>query len=520
MPRDLILRFPHSLGSRDLPAVEQTVGFRNFIERRYLGDLISMNSAGPKLDAMTSDSLGSVFPVERKANQSCCVLAVDSEPYTRDSLERHLCAAGYRVLRMADAAHTVTEMQDDVQVVFWGSSQATSTHDELASLRRIGEQFPNAQVIVIGDEESDQEMLTELDGLAWEYLGQSFNSKQLLSMVAKAARYSALSRDYRELREAVGGSSSISEFAPCTATSKQLLDRISAIGNLELNLLVTGERGTGKSTVARMIHQQSSRAKAPFIYVNCASMPHELLEVELFGCSRDAFLDTVNDRPGKLEIADGGTLFLDEINELPLALQRKLLGFFESGLVQRVGCNQRRHVDVRIIAATHQDLRQHCQTNRFDEDLYCRLNAISLHLPPLRERQDEIPSLVRHVLEQVTRSRRGQFIELSADAFVLLESYAWPGNIRELESTLEHALARCRDNVIQREDIQFPETSSSPGGQVPNGRSLARRTLADIEKQAILDTLEALNGNKAKTARELGISEKSIYNKMRRHGLM
>jgi len=479
-----------------------------------------MNLAGPKLDSMTSDSLRSVFPVEIKASQPCCLLAVDNEPYTRDSLERHLRAAGYRVLLVADADDAVPGMQDDVQVILWGLRQATSSDDELACLRRIGEQFPNAQVIVIGDEEPGQGILTELNGLAWEYVSQSFDPAQLVTLVTKATRYSELTRAYRALREAGSGSLPISGFAPSTTTSQQLVDRISAITDLDLSLLVTGERGTGKSTVARMIHQQSPRAKAPFISVNCASIPRELIKFELFGCSREAFLEPVNDRPGKFEIADGGTLFLDEISELPLALQSKLLGFFESGTVQRVGCNQTRHVDVRIIAATHQDLRQHCQTNRFHEDLYCRLNAISLHLPPLRERQSEIPSMVRIVLERVARSQYDQSVELSADAFALLEAYSWPGNIRELESTLEQASARCRDNVIQREDIQFSAACSSPGDQIPNGGSLARRTLADIEKQAILDTLKALKGNKAKTARELGISEKSIYNKMRRHGLM
>jgi DNA-binding NtrC family response regulator len=246
-----------------------------------------------------------------------------------------------------------------------------------------------------------------------------------------------------------------------------------------------------------------------------------LVEAELFGHTKGAFTGAINDRPGRAEIADGGTLFLDEIGDLPLELQPKLLTFLQDRTFQRIGSNKVYTVDVRLIAATHQDLAGMCRERRFREDLYFRLNVISLHVPALRERLEDIPELTQQILQRIGR-RRGQpalVCELAATA--ALQRYPWHGNVRELENVLERASAFCDDAVIGVADLAFPATTAGPFVEPPASTplTLAGSTLDGLEKQAILDTLQATGGNKAEAARRLGISEKSIYNKMKRFGL-
>ena len=296
--------------------------------------------------------------------------------------------------------------------------------------------------------------------------------------------------------------------------AKELISRLDKIARLDSTALIIGESGTGKTTVARMIHQRSRRNERPFVAVDCASLPSALIDAELFGHARGSFTGAVSDRPGRAETADGGTLFLDEIGDLPLELQPKLLMFLQERIFYRIGDNLPRHVDVRIIAATHRDLRDMCRKGRFREDLYFRLNVLGLAVPPLRERPDEINDMAAEILDRIRRQRHSGPIELTPAAAEALKQYPWPGNVRELENVLENASAFCEDHRILVSDLNFTDSPHSTPAP-----SLAGKALAAIEKQAILETLQHRDGNKAQAARDLGISEKSIYNKLRRHGL-
>ncbi len=305
-------------------------------------------------------------------------------------------------------------------------------------------------------------------------------------------------------------------FTWTSPAAKKLFVRLEKIALLDSTALLTGESGTGKTSVARMIHERSSRLQMPFVAVNCASLPSELIDAELFGHARGSFTGAVSDRPGRADAADGGTLFLDEIGDLPLELQPKLLTFLQDRTFHRIGDNLPRSVDVRIIAATHRDLRDLCRQGVFREDLYFRLNVLGLHVPPLRERPHDIMDMAAEILNRICRQRLSAPFTLEPAAAEALQQYHWPGNVRELENVLENASAFCEDHLIRRSDLNL---SDLPAAQdVPNP-TLGGKTLAEIEKLAILDTLTYCDGNKAQAARVLGISEKSIYNKMRRHGL-
>lgn len=299
--------------------------------------------------------------------------------------------------------------------------------------------------------------------------------------------------------------------------------QVQRIAQTTLTTLLTGESGTGKSTIAKQIHSLGPRADEPFVVVNCASLPRELIEAELFGHARGAFTGAISDREGRIEAANGGTLLLDEIGDMPIELQPKLLTFLQDQTFQRIGSNQVMQADVRVIAATNQDLVELCRERRFREDLYFRLNVLSLHVAPLRDRREAVPELVQHVLVRIAEQVGEPVSALEPEALHALMHYDWPGNIRELENILQRACLFRRDEMIRLGDLtfdQFAAADESTGAlPVPRGFTFAGKTLSEIEKIALVETLEACSGNKAKAARNLGISERSIYNKLKRYEL-
>jgi DNA-binding NtrC family response regulator len=448
------------------------------------------------------------------------VLVADDEPLARRSLARCLDSAGYHVVVARHGREALDLMEEEILVALLDLNMPEATGMEC--LESIRGDFPDTQIIVVSGEGEIEDAVAAMKAGAFEYVTKPFDPGELLVHVAQAVKHAQLKRDHRGLREAVGYSLPAVEFSANTAAAKQLLSRIARVAAIDSNVLITGESGTGKSTIARLVHQRGARSSGPFVAVNCASLPRDLIESELFGHAKGAFTGAINNRPGRAEIADGGTLFLDEIGDLPLELQPKLLTFLQERTLQRVGCNKVRKVDVRVIAATHQDLASMCSEKRFREDLYYRLNVLSLHVPPLRERQEDIDALTSHVLQQIAQRRQCIEYEIENDALQLLRQYDWPGNIRELENTLERASAFCHEYQIVRGDIEFTATgrAAEADHQAATPRTLAGKTLAEIEMQAIQDTLTACEGNKAQSARQLGISEKSIYNKMRRHGML
>ena len=300
---------------------------------------------------------------------------------------------------------------------------------------------------------------------------------------------------------------------------------VSRIARTESTVLLTGESGTGKELVARSIHLQSRRAHGPFVPVNVGAVPETLLESELFGAARGAFTGATVDRPGLVEAADHGTLFLDEVGDMPLATQVKLLRTLENNEVRRLGDRQLRLVDVRVIAATHRDLQAEVAAGRFRDDLYYRLNVIHIDLPPLRERREDIGLLASYFLDTIGARERRPGLSVSPEARAVLERYDYPGNVRELQNALEHAVAVSEDDVIGPDDLPaamraprlLPRRPSVDGAGALPERD--RWSLADVEKDHIARVLARHRGNTTAAARQLGISRTTLWRKLRRYGL-
>lgn len=312
-----------------------------------------------------------------------------------------------------------------------------------------------------------------------------------------------------------------SHFLSVSKSTRPLLKQAEKVARSRHTTLITGPTGTGKGVLARHLHLNGPRSESPFIAVSCAAIPKDLLESELFGHERGAFSGAVQQRKGKAEMADGGTLFLDEIGEMPLELQAKILSFLQDRSFYRVGGSTLIEVDVRLIAATHRDLHEMVQLGKFREDLYYRLTVLTMEIPPLRERKEDIPYLALQFIRKAFAEEDdpGGF-SFTPEALDAVLNYAWPGNVRELEN----AMLRASTLVDPGERISLEHLPPMLSDrQVPVKEavvmSLAGRSLVDIERQALVETLHHCNGNRAETARLLGISEKSVYNKIKRYSI-
>lgn len=351
---------------------------------------------------------------------------------------------------------------------------------------------------------------------AFYYLTKPFKSADLLFLVEKALEEKHLRTEIRRLQREVETHYHFDQIIGKSATMQQVFDLVERVKDSQINILLSGESGTGKDLLARTLHYQSSRKQAPFVPVNCAAIPEQLLESELFGYVRGAFTDARKDKKGLFVEADGGTLFLDEIGELPLLLQAKLLRVIEDKEVRPLGATKSEKVDVRLIAATNRDLRSAVEQGEFRQDLFYRLSVVDIHLPCLRQRPEDLPLLIQHFIARSAQS--SQVRRLSAEALRILLNYPWPGNVRELENTLERALVLCRGEEITPADLPAHLTGSKPQVSGLQDALLRRRALADLEREYILLALEFTEGKKKEAADLLGIDRKTLYRKLEEYG--
>jgi DNA-binding NtrC family response regulator len=305
-----------------------------------------------------------------------------------------------------------------------------------------------------------------------------------------------------------------------------VLERVRLVAPSQTTVLVRGETGTGKEGLARMVHDLSPRFNAPFVTVNLGALPESLIESELFGHEKGAFTGAARRRAGKFEQAEGGTIFLDEVGELPLPTQVKLNRALQEKEIRRVGDTAPVKVDVRVIAATHRDLKAEAAAGRFREDLYYRLNVFPIRLPPLRERLEDVPLLAAHFLEKHARAFRREVTELAPDALRALTSYAWPGNVRELENAVERAVAVAQGSAITAADLP-PDLAAAPAGGLPADEALPTLPLRDVVEQArdratreyLVALLRELRGNVTKAAARAGMERESLHRLLKKHGL-
>lgn len=437
---------------------------------------------------------------------SSTVLVVDDEPRIRRIVEMALGDRGYRILTAASAEEAddllarerVDTVVTDLQL------PGRSGLDLLAAVRR---DYPGLPVILITAFGTVESAVEALKAGAFDYVLKPFGVDELEALVARAIEG--------------GGASAVAAPGPAdgvvaeSAEMRRVLTLVDQVADAPTTVLVTGETGVGKEVVARRVHARSRRRDRPFVAVNCAAIPGELLEAELFGVQRGAYTGAVKDRPGKFEVADGGTLFLDEIGDMPAALQPKLLRVLQEGVVERLGSTTPRAVDVRVVAATHQDLAAEVRSGTFREDLYYRIAVFPIVVPPLRERPADIDALADAILREL-ETRLGIGARLDPAVRERLRAHAWPGNVRELRNVLERAVLLSEDGRIRHVDLGAGPSAAPEGG---GGVEPLSATVARAESAAILRALERTGGSKARAADLLGVSVRTLFYKIEKLGL-
>ena len=454
--------------------------------------------------------------MKSEKNRRLQILVADDDEIIREVLHDALREAGFEVLLAQDGNETCRLASTKIGVALLDLKMPG--RDGVECLQYIGKVSPSTESIVITASHDVSDAVAAMRHGAFDFVSKPFNAEAVVELVKRAMEHLRLKGENRDLRQAISLPLPDSPFLGESPPTKALLARVKKVSQLDSTVLITGESGVGKGLLARLIHCGGQRQSQSFVTVSCTSLPRELVEAQLFGHEKGAFTGAHEKRPGRVEVAEGGTLFLDEVGDLPLDLQPKLLTFLQDRIFQRIGGNQDISVDVRVVAATHQDLRSLCREKQFREDLFFRLNVLPIHIPPLRERKQDIPLLVDHFLKEIARRRKTKVSRLSQAARSNLLNHSWPGNVRELENVLERVTAFAENEVIELEDLSA-EVRDERQNQAEPTTSLAGLSLAEIEKTAIRQTLEMCGGNKSRAARTLGISEKSIYNKMKRLGL-
>jgi DNA-binding NtrC family response regulator len=436
------------------------------------------------------------------------ILIVDDEPLMCKSLGEVVRRAGYNVVTASNGYEALEYLQQE-QVSVIITDMNMPKMDGIEVLKQAKAIIPNISVIIITGYATVDTAVEAMKYGAIDYITKPFPPTKINSIIEKAvnnyyAPHINISHDRPQIQKIISSNPQMIE----------ILNKIDLIAKSDSNVLIQGESGTGKELIAKAIHLHSNRNNHSFVAVNCAAIPEGVLESELFGHEKGAFTGAISRRIGKFELAHNGTILLDEVSEMPKSFQAKLLRVIQEKEITRIGGNNQVKVDVRIIATTNRNILEEVDNGAFREDLFYRLCVIPVFIPPLRERKDDIVSLTNHFVKKSATKMRKDIPIISKDAIDVLLNYNWLGNVRELENTIERAVALCTNGNISKNDIilnQRKNTSKHTPIQV--GRSLN-----DVEKELILKTLEEVKGNKQKAADILGITTKTIRNKLRQYG--
>jgi two-component system, NtrC family, response regulator HydG len=447
------------------------------------------------------------------------VLIVDDEQETCDLLEMALVRHGFKVTTSTNALRALDLVAtQDFDVVLTDLSMPEMSGLDLCE-RVLGTR-PNMPVVVITGQGSLETAIGAIRVGAYDFITKPVDPKLLFLSVSRAIQHRHLQDEVKRLREAVAeGGDNDSQIVGHSGAMRRVYELIGRVGESDASVLIHGETGTGKELIARSIHTRSRRKDGPFVAINCAAVPHSLIESELFGHARGAFTDAKVDRKGLFVQASGGTLFLDEIGELPLDMQPKLLRALQERKVRPVGANAEIAFDSRIVAATNRNLEDEVYEKRFREDLYYRINVVKIDVPPLRERGGDVLHLAQFFLKQFAERNQKSALELSTTGAEKLMAYNWPGNVRELENCMEHAVALARFDQITVEDLpekirayraeRFVVAANDPTEIV---------TMDELERRYILRVLTLVGGNKSRAAQVLGFDRRTLYRKLERYG--
>lgn len=451
--------------------------------------------------------------------ETAFVLIVEDEVAHGEAIAEGLKREGHacRVVESGDEA--VRSMRSRPPDVIVTDYKLGGDMDGMDVLRKAKELVPDAEVILItayGDEQLARQALKEEN--AYDYITKPLDIDDVRDTVNRASRQAISSRQNRVLRGQLDKQFSFEGIIGASNEMARILKIVRQVADSKITVLIVGESGTGKDLIAHAIHRNSPRKNKPLLVANCAAYAEGVLESELFGHVKGAYTGATSDRRGVFEEADGGTLFLDEVGDMPLNMQAKVLRAIENGEIVRVGSNKPVRVDVRLIAATHQDLRQKINEDSFREDLFYRLNQVTLRVPPLRSRREDIPLLIDHFIKRANEEHGKEVEGITPEAIRRLSNYHWEGNVRQLQNTISAMVVLAEKPMLDVDDIPDPIRGSTE--IVPAGRfNLAGRTLEEIEQLAIAETLKLTQGNRERAAKVLGIGARTLYRKLKEYGL-
>ncbi|HRI07618.1 MAG TPA: sigma-54 dependent transcriptional regulator [Nannocystaceae bacterium] len=447
------------------------------------------------------------------------ILVVDDDPAMRDLLATELRRGGYDSVLASDRDEALARLAERrIDVVVTDLRMPGASGNDLC--REIVQSHPTIPVIVMTGFGSMEAAVESIRAGAYDFLTKPFPFEKLKVALERALEHAAMHAEIRRLRRKTADAPGLAGILGATPAMDRVFELIERIAPTEASVLLTGESGTGKERVARALHDLSRRSAGPFVAINCAAVPESVFESELFGHVRGAFTGAERDRAGLIRQAHRGTLFLDEIGELPAALQPKLLRVLQEGRVRPVGADAEVRIDTRFVTATNRDLTREIADGKFRADLYYRLAVITIQLPPLRERGDDILLLADHFVDEIADAAGIARPEIGDDATERLLTYAWPGNVRELRNWMEHAVAMADGPVIRARHLPH---SSAPLAPLPRPAALDEvpadlETLDEIDRRHILKVLAAVRGNKSQAAKILGIDRKTLLARLQRYG--
>ena len=444
------------------------------------------------------------------------VLIVDDEPVAANTLSQLLVEWGYESAIEADGIAALKRVQEFLPAVV--ITGVLMPHlDGFGLLRELRKRFPEIAVILLTGQGSVEMALRAIqDEGAYHYFEKPIDINNLRIVVERAVEYGNARRENESLRRQLRDRGAFGELIGSSEPMRQIYALIEQVSPSSASVLITGESGTGKELVARTIHNISPRKDAPFVAINCSAIPETLMESELFGYEKGAFTGAAARRQGCFELADSGTLLLDEIGEMPTLLQAKLLRVLEERAVRRLGSTREIPIDVRLLAATNRDPHESVRRGQFREDLLYRLNVITIEMPPLRDRLEDIPFLAQHLVIQLAEKHGRPARFLTPGALEVLRAHTWPGNVRELRNSIERAVIICSEELVERHHLApYPVDQRNRARSEDTVTLPVGTPLDEVERQMIIRTLQKTSNNKTRAAELLGVSLKTLHNKLR-----
>lgn len=445
------------------------------------------------------------------------VLLADDEVTIFVTLRDALEDAGHEVLGATDTRSALALLEGDAPPDVVVTDVRMPGEGGMAVLERSVALDPDRPVILMTGYATVDNVVEALRLGAVDYVTKPFRNETIVRRIQTLAKVRDLEQENAALKAELGRVQGFENVVGASPRMQQVFERVRTVAPTEATVLIEGESGTGKERIALAVHELSGRASGAFVAISCAALPENLLEAELFGHEKGAFTDAKKDRRGRFELADGGTLFLDDIDDMPLAVQVKLLRVLQERQVERLGAERTVEVDIRVVVATKKPLRELVREGAFREDLFYRVNVVPIQLPPLREREGDVPLLVQHMLE---RHGGGRSFRVSRSAMAMLERYPWPGNVRELENAVQRGVALAGSSTeLAAENLLPPDPRWRGATEVPEEVEPLRDVLKAAERAHLVRALELTGGHRSQTAELLGISRKVLWEKMRDHDI-